>query len=269
MMESGEIGGREDYNGVMMTMTRDPKPRLRWTADLHDRFVDAVTKLGGPDKATPKAVLRLMSLKGLTLYHLKSHLQKYRLGQNGRKQYEEQYKENNRCSYVNFSNHSSQTNTSYGGDNEEGEIPIAEALKQQIEVQKRLEEQFEVQKKLQMRIEAQEKYFQTVLEKAQTSLSQDEQTNLEFNSALSNFMENMNKGSKKNIVDMNEFYNKNHSSVFNYQQVLGAEENKELKPHIEGDSIQLDLNIKNGNELLCADGAEMESKMVSYRLFHF
>ena len=30
-------------------MTRDPKPRLRWTSDLHDRFVHAVTKLGGPD----------------------------------------------------------------------------------------------------------------------------------------------------------------------------------------------------------------------------
>lgn len=27
----------------------DPKPRLRWTADLHDRFVDAVKELGGPD----------------------------------------------------------------------------------------------------------------------------------------------------------------------------------------------------------------------------
>ena len=33
-------------NGVVMT--RDPRPRLRWTPDLHDRFVDAVTKLGGP-----------------------------------------------------------------------------------------------------------------------------------------------------------------------------------------------------------------------------
>ncbi|KAJ6933255.1 myb family transcription factor APL-like isoform X1 [Populus alba x Populus x berolinensis] len=46
----GGGGGSYPYeNGVVM-MTRDPKPRLRWTADLHDRFVDAVTKLGGPDK---------------------------------------------------------------------------------------------------------------------------------------------------------------------------------------------------------------------------
>jgi hypothetical protein len=51
MMErnyGGGIGGSYPFeNGVVMT--RDPKPRLRWTTDLHDRFVDAVTNLGGPD----------------------------------------------------------------------------------------------------------------------------------------------------------------------------------------------------------------------------
>jgi hypothetical protein len=122
-----------------------------------------------------------------------------------------------------------------------------------------------------MRIESQGKYLQTVLEKAQMSLSQDEQGNLEaskaqlaeFNSALSNFMENMNKDSKENIVDINGFYNKNYSSAFNYQ------ENKNLKPQVEGGSVQLDLNIKGGNELLSTNEAEMDSKMVSYRVYHF
>lgn len=36
-----------------LVLTTDPKPRLRWTVELHERFVDAVTQLGGPDSNKP------------------------------------------------------------------------------------------------------------------------------------------------------------------------------------------------------------------------
>ena len=54
-------------------------PRMvRWTPPLHQRFLEACNRLGGPHKATPKQILVVMNVQGVTLNHIKSHLQKHR-----------------------------------------------------------------------------------------------------------------------------------------------------------------------------------------------
>lgn len=55
------------------------KRRIRWTAELHQRFEQAVAALGGAAHATPKGILERMKAPDLTIMHVKSHLQKYRL----------------------------------------------------------------------------------------------------------------------------------------------------------------------------------------------
>lgn len=70
--------GSTRSGGTVRQYVRSKMPRLRWTPDLHHCFVLAVERLGGQDRATPKLVLQLMDVKGLTIAHVKSHLQMYR-----------------------------------------------------------------------------------------------------------------------------------------------------------------------------------------------
>nr|GMD73890.1 protein PHR1-LIKE 3-like isoform X1 [Ipomoea batatas]GMD80586.1 protein PHR1-LIKE 3-like isoform X1 [Ipomoea batatas] len=154
-----------------LVLTADPKPRLRWTAELHERFVDAVTQLGGPDKATPKSIMRTMGVKGLTLYHLKSHLQKYRLGKQSSKEATDNSKDASCVAESqDIGSPTSGSSRMIAQELNDG-YQVTEALRAQMEVQRKLHEQLEVQRRLQLRIEAQSKYLQSILEKACKTLN--------------------------------------------------------------------------------------------------
>ncbi|KAL8544516.1 hypothetical protein ACS0TY_004909 [Phlomoides rotata] len=128
------------------------KSRMRWTPELHEVFVDAVNKLGGSEKATPKSVLKLMNVEGLTIYQVKSHLQKYRTAR-----------------YIPESSEGppemkSKTASEMTSLDIKTTMDITEALRVQMEVQKQLHEQLEIQRTLQIRIEEQGKHLQMMFE---------------------------------------------------------------------------------------------------------
>ncbi|KAK7362334.1 hypothetical protein VNO77_04444 [Canavalia gladiata] len=157
---------------MRLVLSTDAKPRLKWTPELHQRFTEAINQLGGPEKATPKSLMRVMGIPGLTLYHLKSHLQKYRLGKSQQLETCSDNKQQGYREIHSSENHCSKEISSTGTQNQMPEnLKISQALQMQMDVQRKLYEQIEVQRHLQLRIEAQGKYLQSVLTKAQEALA--------------------------------------------------------------------------------------------------
>ncbi|MQL78341.1 hypothetical protein Taro_010758 [Colocasia esculenta] len=158
---------QEEIRSPSLVLTADPKPRLRWTADLHERFVDAVAQLGGPEKATPKTIMRTMGVKGLTLFHLKSHLQKFRLGKQSGKEIGEQSKDGetpdlvSRYHYLDCVQKGTFTScTDFGLGMNISYLSFGSSKQQQqLFISK-------VQKHVQVRLEAHHKYISSLLERA-------------------------------------------------------------------------------------------------------
>ncbi|RHN40605.1 putative transcription factor MYB-HB-like family [Medicago truncatula] len=220
-----------------LVLTTDPKPRLRWTVELHERFVDAVAQLGGPDKATPKTIMRVMGVKGLTLYHLKSHLQKFRLGKQPHKEFNEQsIKDGMRVSAFELQRNTGTSSSMTGRNMNE----------MQMEVHRRLHEQLEVQKHLQLRIEAQGKYMQSILEKAYNTLAGENMA-----AAATNF-----KGinGTQSIPDMKDFVSPlNNFPHFQDLNICGSDDEQlDLHHNIERPTLDRIIipNNNNNNENL-------------------
>uniref|UniRef100_A0A1J3JA57 Protein PHR1-LIKE 1 n=1 Tax=Noccaea caerulescens TaxID=107243 RepID=A0A1J3JA57_NOCCA len=149
------------------------KTRIRWTQDLHEKFVECVNRLGGADKATPKAILKLMDSEGLTIFHVKSHLQKYRIAKYIPDSQEGKF-ERRACA-----KELSQLDTKTG-------VQIKEALQLQLDVQRHLHEQLEIQRNLQLRIEEQGKQLKIMIEQQEkTKESLLKKPNAEASSPLS------------------------------------------------------------------------------------
>ncbi|KAJ0870794.1 putative transcription factor MYB-HB-like family [Helianthus annuus] len=179
-----------------LVLTTDPKPRLRWTAEFHERFVDAVTQLGGPDKATPKMIMRTMGVKGLTLYHLKSHLQKYRMGKQSCKEFSDNSKEG----IILTSNHLEltipMTSQDMGSSTSSSTRMMPQDLNDGFEVIEALRVQMEIQRILHEQLEDVNKLF----EQPRVTLAMD---------ALKNGIESYQegKGVQKNIGGVSCFFN--------------------------------------------------------------
>ncbi|GAB4855942.1 hypothetical protein Ancab_024582 [Ancistrocladus abbreviatus] len=73
--EESEANGELRASG-----SQKKKPRVRWDVELHAKFVEAINRLGGGERATPNEILKEMNVPGLTRGSVSGHLQRYRNG---------------------------------------------------------------------------------------------------------------------------------------------------------------------------------------------
>ncbi|KAK9289664.1 hypothetical protein L1049_007822 [Liquidambar formosana] len=168
-------------NNVSSGSPTSSKKRLRWTQDLHQQFVECVNRLRGAEKATPKAILKLMGSDGLTIFHVKSHLQKYRTAKYMPESTEGKSKKGTRTTdepqlVQTHLTPSCQTYLSSG-------MKIREVLQLQLDVNKHLHEQLEIQRNLQRMIEEQGRQLRMMYEQQlETSKSLLKAENLDITS---------------------------------------------------------------------------------------
>uniref|UniRef100_A0A6N2NJE9 HTH myb-type domain-containing protein n=1 Tax=Salix viminalis TaxID=40686 RepID=A0A6N2NJE9_SALVM len=128
------------------------KKRIRWTQGLHEKFVECVNSLGGAAKAKPKAILKMMETKGLTITQVKSHLQKYRSDKYLSECKQEKPAINDMPRLV-FSSRCS--------------MEIKEAQQLQLDIEKHLQEHVEIQRNLLLQIEENGRRLELMLEQQQ------------------------------------------------------------------------------------------------------
>ncbi|KAJ1396029.1 SANT/Myb domain [Sesbania bispinosa] len=158
--------GNSASNGTVISS----KTRIRWTNDLHEKFVECVNRLGGVEKATPKAILKMMDSDGLTIFHVKSHLQKYRIAKFMP----------DPAQVISFTSHTKPKKCPVSGKSDKRihtedvqplgvktGLQIREALQLQLDAQRRLHEQLEIQRTLQLRIEEQGRQLKKMFDQQQ------------------------------------------------------------------------------------------------------
>ncbi|XP_049408136.1 myb family transcription factor PHL7-like [Solanum stenotomum] len=152
---------REQPSSSMASNRSDcsSKERLKWTQELHDLFEKAVSQLGGPERATPKGILKVMGIPGLTIFHVKSHLQKYRMSKFVREDPEIGKFERRSISEIlpNFS-------VTAGAQ-------LNEALQMHMDAHKRLSDHLEVQRNLKIKLEAQGRFLERIMEEQKVCAS--------------------------------------------------------------------------------------------------